>query len=67
MEKELRCPHSNAAGSYYDPLPWSECHKDPPDYASKMSGTMPMCLYDAGRECEFYETWRKNEYNLPTL
>jgi len=62
MNSELpRCKYSHAAGSYYDPLSWNECHKEQQDNAGKLTGHWPMCAYDAGETCSYYEDLCRNK------
>jgi len=55
MDKPPKCMYRCGAGSYYNPLPWSECNKPPIGNSHKLSGTLPMCKYDAGNTCDYYE------------
>ena len=54
------CKYQHQAGSYYNLLPWCECHKDPPDHATMMTNEWPMCKYDAGQICDYYENLCKS-------
>ncbi|KKN14189.1 hypothetical protein LCGC14_0998600 [marine sediment metagenome] len=42
------CRFAREAGSYYEPLPWSECAK-----------TKLMCLLDLEKDCQCYEERKK--------
>lgn len=62
MSKELpKCKYKQDAGSYYDPLPWSVCSKEPQDNAGILTGRWPMCAYDAEETCDYYEDLCKEE------
>ena len=44
------CWHMMEPGSYYDPLPWTECRKQPADTSFK---TFHMCQVTEGESCPF--------------
>ena len=53
------CPHSIAAGSYYEPEDWDECKLKP----TPCVGGYEMCNLDAGGDCEIYEKIRRKVTN----